>query len=194
MALSAKQQLFVDTYLATFNATQSALTAGYSDKTAYAQGARLLKNAEILEAIQARLDETAMSANEVLMRIAEHARGDIDDYLDDNGGFDLAKARRAAKTRLIKKFKTKTTVRTFGETEVETTEIEFELYDAQAALALLGKHHKLFVDRSELTGKDGGPIQTEQRAKPDLNKLSVDELLQLRQMVSKATGEFTNAG
>jgi hypothetical protein len=32
------------------------------------------------------------------------------------------------------------------------------MYDAQAALALLGKHHKLFIDRTEISGKDGGPI------------------------------------
>lgn len=191
MALSAKQQLFVDLYLTTFNATQSALAAGYSDKTAYAQGARLLKNAEISEAIRARLDETAMSANEVLMRLAEHARGDIDNYLDEAGNFDLPKARQAAKTKLIRKFKTKTTVRTFGETEVETTEVEFELYDAQAALSLLGKHHALFTDKTELTGKDGEAIQV--ASKPDLSKLSVDELLALRTLVAKTSNEATDA-
>lgn len=153
MALSTKQQAFINAYLECYNATEAALRAGYSEKTAHAIGWENLRKPEILEAIQARLDETAMSANEVLMRLAEHARGDIDDYLDDNGNFDLAKARRAAKTKLIKKFKTKTTVRTYGEAEVETTEVEFELYDAQAALALLGKHHALFTDRSEVNNK-----------------------------------------
>lgn len=37
--------------------------------------------------------------------------------------------------------------------------VSIELYDAQAAQALLGRHHKLFVDRTELTGKDGAPIE-----------------------------------
>jgi predicted transcriptional regulator len=41
--------------------------------------------------------------------------------------------------------------------------------------------------KSELTGKDGGPIRTENTQKPDLSKLSLDELLQLRQMMSKTT-------
>lgn len=159
MALSTKQQAFINAYLECYNATEAALRAGYSEKTAHAIGWENLRKPEILEAIQARLDETAMSANEVLMRLAEHARGDIDDYLDDNGAFDLAKARRAAKTKLIKKFKTKTTVRTYGEAEVETTEVEFELYDAQAALSLLGKRHKLFVEQSEI--KHSGNMQLE---------------------------------
>lgn len=33
--------------------------------------------------------------------------------------------------------------------------VAIELYDAQAALGLIGKHHRLFVERTELTGKDG---------------------------------------
>lgn len=40
--------------------------------------------------------------------------------------------------------------------------------------------------KTELTGKDGKPIEVEQRSKPDLSKLSVDELLQLREIMSKA--------
>jgi predicted transcriptional regulator len=45
--------------------------------------------------------------------------------------------------------------------------------------------------KSELTGKDGGPIRTENTQKPDLSKLSLDELLQLRQMMSKTTDGIT---
>lgn len=159
MALNAKQQLFVTEYLQCFNATQAAIAAGYSPKTARSIGAENLTKPDILAEIQEHLDESAMMASEVLMRLAQQARGDIGDYLNENGNFDLAKARRAAKTKLIKKFKTKTTVRTFGEAEVETTEVEFELYDAQAALSLLGKHHKLFVEQSEI--KHSGNMQLE---------------------------------
>lgn len=48
--------------------------------------------------------------------------------------------------------------------------------------------------KSELTGKDGGPIQTEATTKPDLSKLGIDELLQLRQIMTKATDGTTDAG
>lgn len=37
--------------------------------------------------------------------------------------------------------------------------ITIELYDAQAALLALGRHYKLFVDRTEVTGRDGQPIE-----------------------------------
>lgn len=158
MALSAQQQMFVDEYLRTFNATEAYMTAYPNTKrsTGASNGYRLLKeNADIAELIRLRLTESAMSADEVLMRLAEHARGDIGDFLDDDGNFDLRKARRAKKTGLIKKFKTKTTTRTVGEMEIVATEVEFELYDAQAALGMIGKHHKLFTERQEVTGADG---------------------------------------
>jgi hypothetical protein len=48
--------------------------------------------------------------------------------------------------------------------------------------------------KSELTGKDGGPIKTEAANKPDLSKLSLDELLQLRSVLAKATDEPANVG
>jgi phage terminase small subunit len=41
----------------------------------------------------------------------------------------------------------------------EKGRVSIELYDAQAALALLGKHHRLFVDRTEHTGAGGAPIE-----------------------------------
>ena len=45
--LTPKQQAFCDNYIVSHNATESAIKAGYSPKTAYSQGQRLLKNVEI---------------------------------------------------------------------------------------------------------------------------------------------------
>lgn len=50
--LTPKQQLFVDEYLIDLNATQAAIRAGYSPKTANEQGARLLVNVSISQAIK----------------------------------------------------------------------------------------------------------------------------------------------
>ena len=47
-----RQIRFVEEYLKDLNATQAAIRAGYSKKTARSQGARLLTNVDILEAIQ----------------------------------------------------------------------------------------------------------------------------------------------
>ena len=45
--LSLKQQKFCEYYVELCNATEAAKRAGYSEKTAYSQGQRMLKNVEI---------------------------------------------------------------------------------------------------------------------------------------------------
>lgn len=57
--LNEKQQRFVDEYLVDLNATQAAIRAGYSKKTAYQQGHELLKHPEVEQAISAAKAERA---------------------------------------------------------------------------------------------------------------------------------------
>ena len=52
MALTTKQQIFVQEYLVDFNATRSALAAGYSKASAYSIGSANLQKPEIMEAIK----------------------------------------------------------------------------------------------------------------------------------------------
>jgi phage terminase small subunit len=158
--LTRKQQVFVDEYLKTWNAGEAARRAGYSEKSAYNIGWENVRKPEIREAIQARLDEVHMGADEVLKRLADIARGDLADFMSIGPlGFtlDLDGAREAGKTQLIKKIKQKT-ITINGKTEdreIHTEEIE--LYDAKGALELIGKHHKLF---NELGTKDN-PLHIE---------------------------------
>jgi len=156
-----KQRAFVEEYLLDFNATQAALRAGYSERTAYSIGPENLKKPEIAAAIQERLEEKTMKADEVLTRLSDMARGDLGDFLDiESMSFDLSlrKAKELGLTHLIKKVKqrTITTLKKDGDEE-ENHYIEIELHDSQAALEKLGKVHKLFVDRKqhEHTGPDG---------------------------------------
>ena len=60
--LTAKKKMFVKEYLIDLNATRSAKAAGYSEKTAYSQGQRLLKNVDLQEAIQKEMDKRAEKA------------------------------------------------------------------------------------------------------------------------------------
>jgi phage terminase small subunit len=78
VGLSDKQQRFVDQYLVDFNATQAAVRAGYSEKSAYSIGWENLRKPEIIEALR----EKAMGAEEVLMRLSDMARGDIADLME----------------------------------------------------------------------------------------------------------------
>ncbi len=55
--LTAKQDLFCKEYLVDLNATQAAVRAGYSERTAKSQGARLLTNVDVAERIQQLMTE-----------------------------------------------------------------------------------------------------------------------------------------
>lgn len=173
--LTAKQRLFVDSYLSNgFNATDAARTAGYkgNENVLGVTGYENLRIPKIAIIVQERLNEAAMSANEVLARLSKIARGEIVDFLDEDGKFDLKTARRLHKAGLLKKIKSKRTSKrvdsmTEGEEDnretLETSlvyeEVEFEMYSAHEALRDLGKYHKLLNDRHEISGLNGGPIQ-----------------------------------
>lgn len=59
MELRPQHMIFVTEYIKTGNATLSAIAAGYSEKTAYSAGPRLLKNVEI----QQYLNKTEQNLN-----------------------------------------------------------------------------------------------------------------------------------
>lgn len=79
--LNLKQQRFVEEYLFDLNATQAAVRAGYSPKTAYRIGANLVQKSSVQEAIRAaqveRSKRTQITADEVLKELARIAFSDI---------------------------------------------------------------------------------------------------------------------
>lgn len=74
MSLTAKQQKFLDEYLVDFNATEAAKRAGYSHASAHTTGWRLLRNAEISENVNRRIEMYSMGANERLATLSDIAR------------------------------------------------------------------------------------------------------------------------
>lgn len=154
--LTDKQRVFVEAYLTCWNATEAARRAGYegNDVTLAAVGYENLRKPQIAELVTARLTDKAMAADEVLARLADQARGAVDDFFDigPKGGakLNLAKAAKAGKLHLVHRY-----------TKGDKGKIGIEWYDAQTALSLIGKHLGLFIDKAEITGKDGGPIQTQ---------------------------------
>lgn len=143
--------LFVDHYIVCMNGTEAARLAQYSgdDATLAATASRLLRNDKVLREVSNRLDKYAMSANEVLIRLTDMARGDVGDALNSMGGIDPLEAKRRGKSHLIKRFKTKsvTTTSRDGKEDTDMYEAEVEMYDAQAALTTLMKFHGLLIDR-----------------------------------------------
>lgn len=80
MNLTDKQKRFCEEYIIDCNATQAAIRAGYSEKTAYSQGQRLLKNVEINGYVEKLLEElkenSLASADEVLQYLTSVMRGE----------------------------------------------------------------------------------------------------------------------
>lgn len=151
--LTDKQAAFVEQYLQTFNATEAARRAGYSVDSARAIGWENLTKPYIREVIDTRLAEMGMGANEVLARLAEHARGSLDDFLDKDGELNLVAARESGKMHLVREWKRTTTTTTSDKSQTVAQHTEIKLHDPQAALVQLGRYHKLFVDRQESSVK-----------------------------------------
>ena len=136
--MTHKQQRFVEEYCVDWNATQAAIRAGYSEKTAYSIGGENLKKPEIEAAISERATRLAMSKEEALVRLGQMARASAEDvatatrheYLDQYVlKIDPGRAIREGKGHLIR--------------ELKQTEhgIEVKLHDAKDALKVILQAH-----------------------------------------------------
>lgn len=176
--LTDKQQAFVNAYLSNgFNATRAAKAAGYkgSNKSLAVIGSDNLRKPNIAAEIKEHMAALAMEADEVLARLTEHGRGDMRDFI----GSSPAQLRRHPKGFLIKKLKRKLISHKDGSTEEI---IELELYDAQGALGLLGKHYRLFVERTEFSGT------------LDIPKLRIDDMASILRLIREHKESQGDAG
>lgn len=147
MALTPKQEKFWQEYLEDFNATEAAIRAGYSKKTAYSQGQRLLKNVEIRHRLaqhRKKMEErTEVTAERVILEFARigflnptkfFTMVDDNVILDFNGaGEDEFRAIQSIEQEMYVE-KDGTDV---GQT-VKKTKLRF--YNKQPALDSLAKH------------------------------------------------------
>jgi phage terminase small subunit len=86
--LNERQRLFILEYLKDLNATQAAIRAGYSKKTADQQSCMLLKHPKVREELDRlkaeRSERTRIDADWLLTRLADEANADISDLIDEN--------------------------------------------------------------------------------------------------------------
>lgn len=80
--LNIRQQKFAEAYAVHGNATKAAKEAGYSDKTAYSQGSRLLKDGDVRSYVDAVRTEmwksAAMGPDEWRALVSEQARNPLE--------------------------------------------------------------------------------------------------------------------
>jgi phage terminase small subunit len=157
--LTAKQQAFVNEYIIDLNATQSAIRAGYSQDTAQVIGSENLAKPLVAEAIQAALDlrseRTRITADRVLVEVAKLGFSNIKNLFTEGGqlrNLSTLSDEVAASIQSVEVV----TKRVEGSEDHEVEYVhKIKMADKKASLELLGKHLKLFADRTEVTGADG---------------------------------------
>ena len=124
--LTLKQKKFADEYIVSGNATESAIKAGYSKKTANRIGSENLSKLDIKNYIDERLKEIESDKiadqQEVLKYLSAVMRGEM----------------------------TEQTLKSVGESGQVITEIDVGAKDRIKAAELLGKRYRLWTDKSEV--------------------------------------------
>jgi phage terminase small subunit len=137
-----------------------------SQRAAETQFSRLLKNVEFagrIAEMQAQAAEGAvLSARQVLEGLSRLASSNMKDYMrvgpDGDPVLDFGNLTDDQAAALCE-----VTVETFmvgaGKDAREVRRVKFKLADKLGPLVALGRHHKLFTDKHEHTGKEGKPIE-----------------------------------
>jgi phage terminase small subunit len=148
--LTPKQERFCQEYLLDLNATQAAIRAGYSAKTANEQGARLLAKASVAARVSEMQTERAkrieVTQDYVLRRLVDN----------------VERAMQAEPVR--------------DREGNETGEYVYQGAVANGSLKMLGEHLGMFRQRVEHSGPDGGPIPVDGLT-PDQMAATVAQLL-----------------
>ena len=178
--LTPKQQRFVAEYLVDLNATQAAIRAGYSAKTAEQQGPRLLGNVGVATAIaagmRARSEQTGIDAKWVLRRLGEQAEADLADLYDEQGNLRHPKEwpevwRKGlvagVETFMVPKGQDADGKAIYAEVR------KVKLIDRTKTIELIGKHVNVgaFREQVGLSNPEGGPVQVEDKSTAKLAAL-----------------------
>ncbi len=147
--MSPRQQRFVDEYLIDLNAAAAATRAGYSPAAATEQGHRLLTYAHVAEAVAAgqaeRAKRLAVTADRVIEEYAKIAFANMADYAAVGPALETLTPNQTAAIAEV--------------SQTANGAVRIKLHDKKSALDSLAKHLGLFIDRHELTGRDGTPLQ-----------------------------------
>ena len=140
--LSDRQRFFCNEYLIDLNATQAAIRAGYSERTASEQATRLLGKVIIQNYISERQlamqKRTEVTADKVIAELAKIGFANIKDFV--NGGNSVLELKHLESEKTAAVSKVKTTINEL--TGNITTELTF--HDKVSALEKLGRHLGVF--------------------------------------------------
>lgn len=188
--LNDRQRLFCAEYLIDLNATAAAIRAGYSARSARSIAQELMVKPEAIAKVQAlmkeRAERTQVTGDRVIHETARLAFADLRKLFDERGALlhvhdwpdDIAAAIASVEVEEL--------FNGVGENRVHVGYTKkVKTWDKPKALEMLGRHLKLWVDRQEHTGPNGGPIQVENTGL-DLSTLNDDELADLERITKAA--------
>jgi len=143
--LTPKQQRFIDEYLVDLNATQAAIRAGYSAKTAGQIGDENLKKPQI----KAAIDEAMTKRTERTEIDQDYVLKTIKDTIE-----------RCAQAVPVTDAKGNPVFVKTPDGEISPA-YKFDAFAVLKGAELLGKHLGIFIEKRELTGKDGKDLMPE---------------------------------
>lgn len=196
VALTERQRVFCEEYLVDLNGQAAAVRAGYSKKTARQMASQNLEHPAVIEYLNKlkteRSQRTQVTADRVITELARLGFSDVRKAFDESGALlpmaqwpeDLAASVASIETDVL--------FEGYGENRVQVgVTRKLKLWDKPRSLELLGKHLKLWVERVEASGPNGGPIQTREDGL-DLSTLTDEELEQLERL--RQAAESRRAG
>ncbi len=140
--MTDRMELFVKYYVNNKmrNGTKAAVDAGYSEKTAYSQSTRLLKNVEVQNKITEYVRELLSDTEKMTLRWLEEvehiAYADVRDLVDDEWDLKEPKKIKDSAAIVLQGIKNKKSTDKDGNCSVETS---FKVADKNKALDLLGR-------------------------------------------------------
>lgn len=160
MALTPRQQRFVDEYLIDLNATQAAIRAGYSKNGAEVTASKLLRVAKVADAVakaQAkRADRTGITQDRVLQELARIAFFDIRRLYHGDGTLKRPNELDDEAAAVLSAVEVTETMS--GEESAVLTTKKAKVFDKGTALTLAMRHLGMLTDKIQHSGPGGGPI------------------------------------
>ena len=141
--LTAKQRRFVDEYLIDFNATQAAIRAGYSEKTAAVIATENLRKPNISEFISERMRQKESELIADQDEVMKYLSAVMGREMTESVVVTLSKE----KSTYVPDANGTMTKQTVKEDIPQVVEIPARLSDANKAAELLGKAYGLYTDR-----------------------------------------------
>lgn len=160
MVLTAKQERFCQEYVVDFNATQAAIRAGYSAKTAGAIGAENLRKpqiaARIAELMRPKTEAAAFTRELVLQELGRQLKADPRKLFTEGGSLKSIHEIDDDNASAISSIEVRTERGEEGDEPAVITKIR--RFDKLKAIDLAGRHFGLFPSKVEHTGANGEPL------------------------------------